>query len=117
VIKVDVCMSTNQIVENVISGLNAAIEKLPEQWDRIIAIHAKTSYSPSIPLYGKQADEAIAFIKEHESKAVPSNSSDKEKTKITKKRKVTDSQIDSKTDSQVDSKKKKKKKQINQIDV
>eukprot|EP01035_Chromulina_nebulosa_P019075 gene19075-24900_t len=95
-----VCMSTNQIVDNVISALDAAIEKLPEQWDRVIAIHAKTSYSPSIPLYGKQADEAIAFIKEHESKAVTNNSSNNAKSKITKKRKVTDSHLGNKTDSQ-----------------
>lgn len=54
-------MSTKQVVENVICGLNFACEKLPNQWRSIHSIHIKSSDSASLPLYSKAKNDYLSF--------------------------------------------------------
>lgn len=57
-------MGANEIAENIISGLEFAVAKIPGgEWTRIHSIHLKSSSSPAIPVYGKGTNEAIEFIK------------------------------------------------------
>ena len=51
-------------VTNISAGLNAAVEKVPGGWNNVHSIHLKTAASPSLPIYGKSANQAVAFIEQ-----------------------------------------------------
>ena len=51
-------------VTNISTGINGAVEKVPGGWSNVHSIHLKTAASPSLPIFGKSAKQAVAFIEQ-----------------------------------------------------
>lgn len=94
-------MSSNEITENVLSGLEFGIAKLKNEWKSIHSIHLKTPFSPAIPIYSKKASSELKFvkksIKENEKKGAENNGtiSSKNKEKTSNKKEPVSSSKDS----------------------
>lgn len=57
-------MDAHKIQDNIISGIDFAMEKIPGKWGKVHSIHIKTGGSPSLPIFGKMANEAIQVLRE-----------------------------------------------------
>ena len=64
-------MSTDDIIDNVISGLKSAFTKFPQNGKTIQSILCKLSDSPSLPLFSRTPDAMLEYVKQ---KAAVSNS-------------------------------------------
>ena len=63
-------MKAEDVVENVIAGLDSAIVKLGNQspnplkgWSRVMNVYIKTNTSAALPLYSKMPSEVMKFVK------------------------------------------------------
>ena len=63
-------MKAEDVVENVIAGLDSAVLKLGNQspnplkgWSRVMNVYIKTNTSAALPLYSKMPSEVMKFVK------------------------------------------------------
>jgi ribosome biogenesis protein UTP30 len=57
-------MEVQEIIENILEGLQFGVEKIPGGWKNIHSIHLKSAESAAIPIYGKATNEAMKVLQE-----------------------------------------------------
>lgn len=56
-------MTTNEVAENILAGVEFAVEKFQNAWKDVNVINLKTKDSAALPIYSKLDNEMLNFVK------------------------------------------------------
>ena len=68
-------MTAKDVTENIYSGLEFAVLKLKDEWESVHSIHLKTESSSATPIYSKNENAALEYVKMNIEKTKNENSS------------------------------------------